>query len=245
MTSELTLQERIDEVAIGLAGPELAAEIEQLATADPGIARMLDRTRARFGELDATAAPQNLPADMWDRVAARLEDAQAAPDADHAPSDVAPQSGGVVTIRRPAASRALVWTTFTSLAASLILAVVLGWSVMSRPDPIVIAVLVNDGGEPVALIEGAEDNTTRITLLGAASVPSGRIMQVWTKPDADGPPVSLGLLARPEGARLTIQGLPVPASDQLYEITFEQDGGSPTGLPTGPIYGKGLARLPH
>ena len=35
--------------------------------------------------------------------------------------------------------------------------------------------------------------------------------------------------------------LPVPADAQLYEITLEPEGGSPTGRPTGPIIAKGLA----
>ena len=69
-------------------------------------------------------------------------------------------------------------------------------------------------------------------------------MQVWTKPDADGPPVSLGILDRVESTQLGAEGLPTPSVNQLYEITFEQKGGSPTGLPIGPIHGKGLAQQP-
>ncbi len=242
MTDALTLQERIDEVVVGLAEPDEVMAIEQLAVDDPEVALMLERTRARFAELDATATPQPMPADMWDRVSARLSEVPQSADTG---SVNRVGSGTVVPITRPAAPRMLVWTAVTGIAASLILALVLGWTILSRPDAIVVAVLVNESGEPVALIEGAEDNTTRVTLLGEASVPDGRIMQVWTKPDADGPPVSLGLLEQPAGRQLSISGLPVPSAEQLYEITFEQGGGSPTGLPTGPIYGKGLARRPH
>ncbi|MWB79014.1 hypothetical protein GLS40_13325, partial [Pseudooceanicola sp. 216_PA32_1] len=39
---------------------------------------------------------------------------------------------------------------------------------------------------------------------------------------------------------LMIDGLPAPHPQQLYEITVEPAGGSPTNLPTGPILGKGL-----
>jgi anti-sigma-K factor RskA len=41
-----------------------------------------------------------------------------------------------------------------------------------------------------------------------------------------------------------IDGLPAPHPQQLYEITVEPAGGSPTNLPTGPIPGKGLAQEP-
>jgi len=71
-----------------------------------------------------------------------------------------------------------------------------------------------------------------------------QVMQVWTKPEEDGPPVSLGLLSTGRSSTLTIDGLPTPRPQQLYEITFEPAGGSPTQLPTGPILGKGLAKEP-
>jgi len=75
-------------------------------------------------------------------------------------------------------------------------------------------------------------------------MPSNQVMQVWTKPDDDGPPVSLGLLSTGRSDTLTIEGLPTPSPRQLYEITLEPAGGSPTNLPTGPIFGKGLAKAP-
>ena len=239
MTDDRDIQERIDEVVIGLAEPAEFDAIERLAAEDPDVALMLERTRARFAELDGTATPEELPDDMWARVSGKL---------DRTADEELPESN-VVPLPSPNApgprsSRPMVWATSASIAASLVMAVLLGWSLLSRPEPTVIAVLLNDAGKPVALVEGAEDNTTLITLLGTASVPAGRVMQVWTKPEDDGPPVSLGVLDQPKGTTLSVKGLPVPSAQQLYEITFEQDGGSPTGLPTGPIYGKGLAQQP-
>ncbi|WP_285674930.1 anti-sigma factor, partial [Paralimibaculum aggregatum] len=134
--------------------------------------------------------------------------------------------------------------TLGALAASLLLAVALAVSLTWQPAPQVVAVLLDDAGQPFALVEGAEDNTTRITVLGEAEVPDGRVLQVWTKPGPDRPPVSLGTVARAVGATLGARGLPPPTAGQLYEITLEVQGGSPTGLPTGPILGKGLARVP-
>ena len=128
--------------------------------------------------------------------------------------------------------------------AAILLAMTLGWSVMTPAEPSVIAVLLNDNGEAIAVVEGRPDNTTLVTLLEQAQVPSERVMQVWTKPDEDGPPVSLGLLASGRSETLVIEGLPAPNPQQLYEITVEPAGGSPTNLPTGPILGKGLAKQP-
>ena len=68
-------------------------------------------------------------------------------------------------------------------------------------------------------------------------------MQVWTKPDDSGPPVSLGLFETGTSPALTVDGLPTPQLCQLYEVTTEPAGGSPINLPTGPILGKGLAKV--
>ena len=236
MTDNRPIEERVDEVVIGLADPAECESITRLAETDPEVAALLDRARLRYGELDDTTEPVALPDDMWDRVAAAL-------DSDVEDTEPVP-ANTVVPFLRPTPSPKLLWTSITSVAASLLLAVALGWMLMSRVEPTVIAVLVNDAGNPVALVEGTEDNTTRITLLGPTTVPEGRIMQVWTKPDADGPPVSLGILDRVESTQLGADGLPTPSVNQLYEITFEQKGGSPTGLPIGPIHGKGLAQQP-
>ncbi len=235
--NERPLEERIDEVVIGLADEAECARIERMAAEDITVARMLDQARKRFGELDDTARPEALPDDMWARISGRLETVE--------PEPAIVRDPDVVPFRRPDnAPRAMSWATIGSLAASVVLAIALAWTLFSQKDPAVIAVLINDAGEPVAVVEGSVDNTTLITLLGPTTVPEGRIMQVWTKPDEDGPPVSLGVLSRPTSTRLEVENLPAPSANQLYEITFEQAGGSPTGLPTGPIHGKGLAQQP-
>ena len=236
MTDNRPIEERVDEVVIGLADPAECDRIARLAETDAEVATLLERARLRYGELDETAEPVALPDNMWDRVAAALDNA--VEDTEPVPSTT------VVPFKRPASSPKLLWTSITSVAASLLMAAALGWMLMSRVEPAVIAVLINEAGDPVALVEGTEDNTTRITLLGPTTVPEGRIMQVWTKPNVDGPPVSLGILDRVESTQLDVEGLPTPSVNQLYEITFEQIGGSPTGLPVGPIHGKGLAQQP-
>ena len=55
----------------------------------------------------------------------------------------------------------------------------------------------------------------------------------------------LGLLEAARSVVLEGPDLPQPREDQLYEITVENEGGSPTGRPTGPILVKGFAKLPR
>ena len=70
------------------------------------------------------------------------------------------------------------------------------------------------------------------------------MLQLWTKPDPAGPPVSVGLLQTVARMAVRNPGLPQPTDGQLYEITLEPLGGSPTGLPTGPVVGVGNAQIP-
>lgn len=238
----------IDEVALGLADAADVARLNALAASDPAIAARLEQARLRLIALDDTADPMPLPADFWSRIEARLdaEDAAASPpNAPQTAPQTAPQPSNVVdlaTIRATATRWRL--TALAGIAATLALAVMLAFVALSRPEPAVIAVLLNDAGEAIALVEGLADNTTRITLLERQSVATDQVMQVWTKPTEDGPPVSLGLLESGTSSTLSIDGLPTPRPQQLYEITFEPEGGSPTQLPTGPILGKGLAKEP-
>ncbi len=239
--TDRSLDMLIDEIVLGLAEPADVARVEAMAADDPDIAARLDRARARFAPLDDTADELELPEDFWARVERDLDGADSLADTPaeaRAPAEVIDLSG----VRR-AMTR---WrgAAIGGLAAALLLAVSLGWTLMNPAQPAVIAVLLNEQGEAVALVESRPDNTTRVTLLEQADVPPDRVMQVWTKPEDDGPPVSLGLLARGLSDTLTIEGLPAPHAQQLYEITVEPEGGSPTNLPTGPILGKGLAKAP-
>ncbi|MFN6980157.1 MAG: anti-sigma factor domain-containing protein, partial [Gemmobacter sp.] len=72
-------------------------------------------------------------------------------------------------------------------------------------------------------------------------VPPGLTIEAWTLPSSEIGPTSLGVLNGPRAALLRGPSLPRPADAQLYEITLEPAGGSPTGRPTGPIIAKGLA----
>ncbi len=237
--TDRSLETLMDEIALGLADEAEMADLEARALDDPALAARFDFARARFAPLDETADPLPLPADFWSRVEPALDTAPAkAEDESSAPSNVVPLAPAQTALGRWRA------TALGSIAASLLLAVLVGWMSLMQPDPVVIAVLVNDSGEAIALVESGADNTTRVTLLEAPNVPDDQVMQVWTKPEDDGLPVSLGLLSSGTSMTFTIEGLPTPHPQQLYEITFEPAGGSPTNLPTGPILGKGLAKEP-
>ena len=121
-----------------------------------------------------------------------------------------------------------------------------GWLSASPPQPVVIVVLETPENLPGAVFEAFADNSVRVVPLQDFQVPEGQILQVWTLYDPEVGPVSLGTLPRAEVSVLEGPPQPPPVAEQLYEITLEPAPGSPTGLPTGPILVKGLAkRLPR
>ncbi|SON55149.1 putative anti-sigmaE protein [Hartmannibacter diazotrophicus] len=223
-----------DEYVLGLLDPAEAADLEREMAADARLRDAVAASRDRFLPLDESVEPKAAGEELWDRIAANLpqRDATRATATDRAPAN---------DNRQP------VWRSLAmaSMAACLLLAVGLGWTLTTKPEPVVIAVLVNAAGEPQAIVEDYGNERASVSVLADIQVPDGRTMQVWTLPDQDTGPVSLGLLKGDGSSILKGPALPRPHDAQLYEITLEQAGGSPTGRPTGPVLAKGLARMPR
>jgi anti-sigma-K factor RskA len=110
-------------------------------------------------------------------------------------------------------------------------------------DARAVAVLEGGDGQVVALVEDFGRGRVEVTPLAEVAVARTESLQVWTKWSEEVGPVSVGLL---DGfARAAFDGdLPAPVAGQLYEITREPRGGSPTGRPTGPVLALGLAAAP-
>jgi len=220
-----------DEYVLGLLDAVAAGEIEDSMKRDPELQAAIAASRDRFLPLDTGLAPQSVSEDLWQRI----ESALPQQEKPATPLPVANDNG----------ARRWKFAAFTSLAASLILAVGLIYSLTRTVEPLVIAVLVNDAGEVQAVVEDFGNDEASVRLLADFAVPRDKTIQVWTLPSRDVGPVSLGLLEGVRSARLQGPALPRPRADQLYELTLEQAGGSPTGRPTGPILAKGFARMPR
>ncbi len=223
-----------DEYVLGLLDEDDISRVEAQMEDNADLRRAIAASRERFLPLDTSAEAVAPSASLWQRIDDGLSAAPAP----------------VSATTRPRATNdntASPWkrTAITSLAASLLLTVGLGWSLMRQVDPVVIAILLNDAGEPQAIVEDFSNEHASVRLLADFTVPEGKTMQVWTLPNRDTGPVSLGLLNEHRSASLAAPRLPKPRDEQLYEITLEQSGGSPTGRPTGPILVKGYAKAPR
>tara|TARA_R110002124_G_scaffold36451_15_gene117461 strand:+ start:16107 stop:16814 length:708 start_codon:yes stop_codon:yes gene_type:complete len=233
MTDEQMAQ--IGDYVLGLLeGSELNA-FEARLKQDPALARAVGLMQAQLQSLDDTAAALPASPELWTSIER---------DLDKAPLETA---GTVVPFFRRSRPMPAAWF---GLAASVAVAMGIGYFAgtlggSSPRQPVMVAVLLGDSDAgPGAIVEAFADDTIRLLPLERFAVPEGKILQVWTLPDADTGPVSLGTLTDQGAVTLAGPDLPLPSSGQLYEITLEPAPGSPTGRPTGPVLVKGFAKAP-
>ncbi|EJN04950.1 anti-sigma factor [Phyllobacterium sp. YR531] len=226
-----SIDDRADDYVLGLLEGSELETFETALITDVSMQNAVSASRERFLELDMTAKPVPASQALWDGIATRLDKVVRGQEA----PPVAANNNGLFWRRLALAAS----------AASILLAIGLGWSLQNRPDPLVIAVLLDEKGQAQALVEDFGDRSAKVTLLTDFTVPKDKVMQVWTLPSQEMGPVSLGLLSTSTTALLDGPELPKPRLDQLYEITVEQSGGSPTGRPTGPILVKGFSKAAH
>jgi anti-sigma-K factor RskA len=223
-----------DEYVLGLLDAAEQAKVEAEIEHDGVLAQAIAASRERFLPLDTAIEPVPVNDGLWQRIEADLQPATAVPLG--SPPIMTPASND----NRRSGWRA---AAISSLAASLLLAIGLGWSLTRTVEPLVIAVLLNETGEVQAVVEDFGNDTASVRLLNDFIVPTEKTIQVWTLPSREMGPMSLGLVRGTQSTFLDAPPLPQPKDAQLYEITLEQAGGSPTGRPTGPILAKGFAKL--
>ncbi len=232
-TAPASRDERAALYVLGLMEEPEAAAFAREAEGDPRLAGLVQDWRERLSDFDTTAPEIAAGEDLWRRIDARI---------------------GAATPYRPPA-RESAWSRFwnslpvwrgvglAGAAAALVLAIGLTRVLtLPPPDPVMIAVLVaEDGSTPGAVVEVKADGSIVLLPLADIPVPAGRVLQVWTKWSEERGPVSVGLIEQARSIRLDTRELPPTFEDQLFEITLEPEGGSPTGLPTGPILMLGRA----
>ncbi|MBL8566607.1 MAG: anti-sigma factor [Hyphomicrobiaceae bacterium] len=240
------LHDLAGEYVLGLASDAERAAFEQMLSHDVDAREALAVARERFLELDTSALPVPPTPELW----ARIETALERPQTSDRPDNIVPFTG-----RRDASANAAVpggrvsrrafWQGFAAASLLATLGGGLGLYQIAQRKPRMIVVLLDATAQPVSIVETYEGQRIRIVPLIDIAVPEGKTLQVWTLPSRETGPVSMGLMHGPAVTTLDGPTLPPPKPDQLYEITIEQAGGSPTGKPTGPIVGKGFAKLPH
>jgi anti-sigma-K factor RskA len=206
------------ELALGLlTGEERALALRRMLS-DPAFARDVERWRMEFAALFARMPEVSPPPEVEERVIALLD--------------------GKATAR-PGYWRPL------AIASSLVAASLLGLLVV-RPDPVAPPPVIASAPAPMVaafMVEGIKtplvatyDSTHgRLSMPGPMPIPAGKSAQLWAIVGT-GAPQPLGLFHE-AGDRVEAEARsPTPMKPgTTLAISLEPIGGSPTGLPTGPV----------
>ena len=221
------------EYVLGMLSGGERRSVERRALRDPAFAAVLAEWTALLGPMAEAVEPAAPPQDLWPRIEADLGRMTRRP----AEPAVAERPKG----RRVAAIWQWLGLAGMGLAVASLAALVLvaGRDLAPPADGMMTATLSSDDGTPLVtvVIDTATSMATLIPIVHAEE--PGRVPELWLVPPGGAAPKSLGLIdmARPLHVALDGNGLAMP--DAALAVSMEPEGGSPTGLPTGPVVASG------
>jgi anti-sigma-K factor RskA len=186
------------------------AEAERLIARDPAFADLVADWEDKLAPLNDGYADVPAPADMLDRIEARLFPAAAPPARSWRPFWLGLLGGLAVA----------------GLAAFVFLP-----NLPGPAAPAMVATLTGEGQDLIVTASYAPgDGTLTVTRTGGTAAAADRDYQLWLIP-AGQAPVPLGLI---RDAALEVPVTALPPGTTLA-VSLEPTGGSPTGQPTGPV----------
>lgn len=241
------------------------ARLRQMLAAEYVLGTLTGRARRRFARLLESRADLRAEVRYWEqRLAALQSGFKPVPPRDIVWAAIQREieSGSrVVALRAPAApgGRLRFWQAWSALstAAAVVLAFGLYRELNQPPPPAQIVRVEVPVPQPmpyVALLQPSgskaqwlvtlspERRVIRVSGMGDYPMDATReSLELWVI-DEGGKPVSLGLLpSKGEGDMPMPRGMPMPRKPALA-VSREPPGGSPTGLPTGPVIVVGPAQ---
>jgi anti-sigma-K factor RskA len=237
MTDPRDNQALAAEYVLGLLEAEASVEAERRLASDAGFARDVAAWRTRFAELDDTADSVTPGNELWRRIEQETTTARPSGARSAASAGLLAGLWGSLAAWRIVATGSAV----TAVAFAVLAAISLQHAQQAADlKPVYVAILVDDATrQPGALVNAFADGRVEMIPLVDMGVPSGRALQVWTLWNREVGPRPVSLMSRAHATALDFTKLPATGADQLFEITLEPAGGSPTGRPTGPILYKG------
>lgn len=135
------------------------------------------------------------------------------------------------------------WKRATALAGSIAAAIAIYVAVDHIQPPAAeryVAVVKSDANGQAGLIVQFDTGTGVATIVPVnIEAPAGRSLEMWHLPSGATRPLSLGLLPDTPEALQTLQAGP----GDIFAISLEPPGGSPTGQPTQPIYHGNIVKV--
>lgn len=243
--------ERTAEAGEYVLGTLNAAErhaFEAAMAQDEGLRREAHAWQDRLLGLTRRLQPVAVPPELWARIAARLGGVTQVMA--FSPSSSA--AGGAANDALWSSVRFWRWLSGGAVAAAVVMSVLLVRTLVEPPDgvdqaqvqaPRYLAMLQTpDKSATGWIVETVGTDAIRLVQVGdGATIPEGKTMQFWTKPEGAQGPTSLGLVKPGQVVVVPKGQLPGLADRTLFELTLEPAGGSPYNKPSGPILFVGKA----
>lgn len=218
------------EYVLGVLDDEQTAEVARWVAQDSEAATLALEWENHFLALADRLRPVEPSASVWARLAKTVEPESPA----FKPRPDVATPGFLQRLW----SSAVVWRCVSAgfAAAVVVLAVApqLRTPQVNAPRVAVLQV-PGQSAQPGWVVSVLDDGDVQIKGLAALPTPEGHSIQIWTLAPGEKKPRSMGLLADRQTVRLPADLVGTVQPGQLFEFTLEQAGGSPTGLPTGPV----------
>ncbi|HEX4296776.1 MAG TPA: anti-sigma factor [Devosia sp.] len=214
------------EYALGVLPASEDQAFRARVRSEPTLAAELSFWRTRLASLDTEFAETAAPASAWAGIERRL----------------------FAGAGRPGMWSSLaLWRSFAGVAAAIAV-VAIGVNIATpRPDPrafaaqLVAALSAQGSNVSMVALYNATTGEVRLTALSGAAVP-GKDYQLWAI-EGSNAPKSMGLIKVDSGDSVKVSSdvLAGFGPGTTLAISLEPQGGSPTGLPTGPVVAAGKA----
>lgn len=192
---------------------------------EPRLRSAVEAWEVRLHPLTALVAPEQPSDALWPRIAASTV------LKDHATRPAPPRWWQWQSLTL---WRGLAGTSF-SVAAVLCALLLLREPAPSAVPRYFVVLAAPQSQAPGWLVQAHNAGELRLIPISEVAVPTEKSLQFWTKADDWSAPVSLGLVNPGEAIEVPVDRLPPLQPNQLFELTLEPAGGSPSGRPTGPI----------
>lgn len=214
------------EHALGLLEGDELAEARRLEDADPSFAAQVARWSIRLSPLLDEVPSADPPERLFARIASRL-----------------PSNDNVAGLRQRVRRWQMASGGLTAIAASLALILLTQPNasppVVAPPQsrPPMVAVLEGGPNRLVASWDGGKN--VMIVPAVVSDAGRGHSHELWMIPK-DGKPRSMGVMpAKPMHLTVEPETAVMLAEGATFAVSVEPAGGSPTGLPTGPVIASG------
>jgi anti-sigma-K factor RskA len=237
------------EYALGVLDLAERQRAEMLMARDAEFARQVEAWNQRLAPLAEAVPPEPVPPEIWARIQSALRAREAVRRGERAD---AVADAVVVPLRRPRRTESLSFWRWCAAGASTV-AATLALYIAFWPAPIgpapenrFVAVLnravLNQGASEPAWVVTVDIAKRELTIRPVAEVaPGDQALELWLVAGGDAPPRSLGLLNANASSSLELPAAwtNADAAPAVLAISLEPAGGSPTGLPTGPVVFQG------